>query len=64
MIVTAVEAVLRGRLLVFLLGLAIIAGTVALIWLFLTHLRVAVGVLALVAAVAIGVANLRTLARR
>ena len=35
-----------------------------LIWLLITHLRVALGVMALVAAAAIGVANLRTLARR
>ncbi|GIH06905.1 hypothetical protein Rhe02_49720 [Rhizocola hellebori] len=63
-VVTAVEAILRGRMLVFLLGLAIIAGALTLTWLFLTHLRVAAGLLALVAAVSIGVANLRTLARR
>jgi hypothetical protein len=63
-IVTAVEAALRRRLLAFLLGVAIIAGLVALTWLFLTHLRVAFGLLALIAAVTIGIANLRTLTRR
>ncbi len=63
-VVTAVEALLRGRFLTFLLGLVIISGVIALVWLFFTHLRLAFGVLAVVAAVAIGVANLRNLARR
>jgi hypothetical protein len=44
--------------------MAITVGVLVLIWLFLTHVRIALGVLALVAAVAIGIANLRTLARR
>jgi hypothetical protein len=35
-----------------------------LIWLFITHLRIAFGVLALVAATAIGIANLRNLLAR
>lgn len=64
LVVMAIEALLRRRLMLFLLGLAIIVGTLTLIWLFLTHLRVAFGILALVAAAAIGIANLRTLARR
>jgi hypothetical protein len=63
LIVMAVEALLRRKLLLFLLGLATTAGAGVLIWLFITHLRVAFGVLALVAAAAIGIANLRTLAR-
>ncbi|MEV4416027.1 hypothetical protein [Catellatospora sp. NPDC049609] len=64
LIVMAVEALLRRRLLLFLLSLAIIGGTVYLIWLLATNLRFALGVLALAAAVAIGVANLRTLLER
>ncbi|MBB5870103.1 hypothetical protein F4553_003482 [Allocatelliglobosispora scoriae] len=64
LIVMAVEALLRRRLMVFLLGLAIVAGAGTLIWLFVTHLRVAFGVLALIGAAAIGIANLRTLTRR
>jgi hypothetical protein len=64
LVVMAVEALLRGRLPLFLLGMAITVGVLVLIWLFLTHVRIALGVLALVAAVAIGIANLRTLARR
>lgn len=58
-IVMGVEALLRGRLALFLLGAAILVALGALIWLFFTHLRLAFGVLALVAAVAIGVANIR-----
>lgn len=57
--VSAVEALLRGRLPLFLLGVIISAATVALIWLFFTNLRMAFGVLALIAAVTVGVANLR-----
>ena len=61
LIVMAIEALLRGRLLVFLLSVAIVAGNVALVWLLFTHLRVALGVLAIAAAVAIGIANVRML---
>ncbi|MBV1853796.1 hypothetical protein [Catellatospora tritici] len=64
LVVMAVEAVLRGRLLVFLLGLGIIAAIWYVVWLLLTNLRVAVGVLAVAAAVALGVANLRGLLDR
>ncbi|WP_212841886.1 hypothetical protein [Catellatospora sp. IY07-71] len=64
LLVMGVEALLRGRLLLFLLSLAIIGGSVYLIWLLATNLRIALGVLALTAAVAIGVANLRTLLER
>ncbi len=64
LVVMGVEAILRGRMLLFLLGLGITVGTGMLIWLFFTHLRVACGVLAIAAALAIGIANLRTLARR
>ncbi|GHJ44041.1 hypothetical protein Cs7R123_13830 [Catellatospora sp. TT07R-123] len=62
--VMAVEAVLRGRLPVFLLSLAIIAAIWYVTWLLLTNLRVAFGVLAVAAAVALGVANLRSLLDR
>jgi hypothetical protein len=58
-IVMAVEALLRGRFALFLLGAAIIFAVGALTWLVFTHLRVAFGVLALLAAIGIGVANLR-----
>jgi hypothetical protein len=64
LIVMAIEALLRRRLAVFLLSVVIVAGGVLLIWLLITNLRVALGVVALVAALTIGVANLRTLARR
>ena len=64
LIVMGIEAVLRRHVLSFLFGVVIVGGTAVLIWLLITHLRVALGVTALVAAVAIGVANLRTLARR
>ena len=60
-IVTGVEATLRGHLLGFVLGLANIAVVGLLIWLLLTNLRTALGITALIAAAAIGVANLRTL---
>jgi hypothetical protein len=61
LIVMAVEALLRRRLLLFLAGLAITSAIVIVIWLLATHPRTAFGVLALAAAAAIGVANLRTL---
>jgi hypothetical protein len=59
--VTGVEATLRGHLLAFLLGLASMAAVGLLIWLLLTNLRTALGITALIAAAAIGIANLRTL---
>jgi hypothetical protein len=58
-LVMGIEALLRGRLGVFLLGLAILVALGVLTWLFFTHLRAAFGIIALTAAVAIGVANLR-----
>jgi hypothetical protein len=60
-IVTGVEATIRGHLLGFLLGLASLTVIGLMIWLLLTNLRTALGVAAIAAAVAIGVANLRTL---
>ncbi|GAA1387238.1 hypothetical protein GCM10009661_73520 [Catellatospora chokoriensis] len=59
--VMGVEAILRRRLLLFLLSLVILVGVGWLTWLLLTNLRIAFGVLAVAAAVAIGVANLRNL---
>lgn len=64
LIVTAVEALLRRRLLLYLLGVRTTASAVALTWLLFTHLRQAAGILALVAAAALGLANLRTLLDR
>ncbi len=64
LIVMGVEALLRRRLVPFLMSVAVVAGIGVLVWLLVTNLRIALGVLALIAAVAIGVANLRTLARR
>ncbi|MEU7900199.1 hypothetical protein AB0B45_46125 [Nonomuraea sp. NPDC049152] len=64
LVVMAVEALLRGRLFVFLPAVAIIAAVSLLIWLVVTQLRIALGVLALAAAVASGIANLRDLLTR
>ncbi len=65
LVVMAVEALLRHRLPLFLLGVAILAAVVVLLWLLITNIGTALGVLALIAAVTIGVANLRNvLARR
>lgn len=61
LIVTAVEALLRRRLLLFLLGLGILVSAAVLTWLLLTNLRIAFGLLSIIAAVAISAANLRTL---
>jgi hypothetical protein len=58
-VVMAVEALLRRRLLAFLAGVAMTAAVVVVIWLLVTNLRVAVGVLALIGAAAIGIANVR-----
>jgi len=58
-IVMTVEALLRRRMAVFLLGLGVLAAIVGIAFLVLTSLRTAVGVLLLVAAVALLIANLR-----
>jgi hypothetical protein len=58
-IVMTVEALLRRRMVVFLLGLSVLAGIAGMVFLLLTSLRTAVGVLLLVAAVALLVANFR-----
>jgi hypothetical protein len=49
------------RLLLFLLGLGILVSAAVLTWLLLTNLRIAFGLLSIIAAVAISAANLRTL---
>ena len=58
-IVMTVEALLRRRMAVFLLGLGVLAAIAGIVFLLLTSLRTAVGVLLLVAAVALLIANLR-----
>ena len=59
LVVSTVEAVLRRRLAGFLLGLVVVASVAGLVYLMFTNLRLAVGVLLLVASVAILIANLR-----
>ena len=54
-----VEALLRRRMAVFLLGLGVLAAIAGIVFLLLTSLRTAVGVLLLVASVALLIANLR-----
>jgi hypothetical protein len=64
LLVMGIEALLRRRLILFVLGLAIVVGIVVLVWLLFTHLRVAFGVLAIAAAVALAVANVRNVVTR
>lgn len=64
LIVLAIEAMLRRRLLVFLLGVAILAGVVLVLALLVTNPRLGIGALAVLAALAIGFANLRSLLAR
>ena len=56
--VMLVEAVLRRRLLVFLLGLLVVTVLTLALWLFVTNWRVGLGVLALVASFTLALANL------
>ncbi len=58
-IVMTVEALLRRRMGVFLLGLGVLAAIVGIVFVFLTSLRAATGVLLLFAAFALLIANLR-----
>jgi hypothetical protein len=58
-IVMTVEALLRRRIGVFLLGLAVLAAIVGMVFLLITSLRAAVGALLLVAAAALLVSNFR-----
>lgn len=62
--VTAVEAVLRGRIATYLVGLAVLVVIGGSIYLAVTNLRVALAGLLLLAAVAGAVANVRALLRR
>jgi hypothetical protein len=64
LLVLAIEALLRRRLLVFLLTVAVLAGVVILLLLLFTNLRLGIGALAVLGALAIGVANLRSLMSR
>ncbi len=64
LVVTLVEAMLRRRLLVFLLGVFVVAVLTLAIWLFVTNLRVGLGALALLAAFSLTLANLRSLLAR
>ncbi len=59
LIVTTVEAVLRRRLPVFILGLAVISTIIVLVVVLFTNLRIGVGILAILAALVILVANVR-----
>lgn len=61
LVVLAVEALLRRRLLLFLLSVAVLAGMVVLLILLATNFRLGIGALAVLAALAIGYANLRSL---
>jgi len=64
-IVMTVEALLRRRMVFFLLGLGVLAALAGTVFLLVTSLRTAVGVLLLVAAAALLLANLRAyLSRR
>jgi hypothetical protein len=59
LIVMAVEAVLRRRVVTFLLGLGVLAAIAGIVFLLVTSLRAAVGALLLGAALALLIANLR-----
>lgn len=62
--VTAVEAVLRGRIGTYLVGLSVLVVLGGAVYLAVTNLRVALAGLLLLAAVAGAVANIRALLRR
>ena len=59
LIVMTVEAILRRRLAAFLLGVSVLAAIAGIVFLLVTNLRVALGVLLLLAALALLIANLR-----
>jgi hypothetical protein len=59
LIVMTVEAVLRRRVVTFLLGLGVLAAIAGIVFLLVTSLRAAVGALLLGAALALLIANLR-----
>ena len=62
--VMLVEAILRRRLLVFLLGILVVTVLTVALWLLVTNWRVGLGVLALVASISLALANLRSLLAR
>jgi len=59
LIVMTVEAILRRRLVAFLLGLGVLASITGIVFLLITSLRAAIGVLLLLAALVLLIANLR-----
>ncbi|TPG28310.1 hypothetical protein EAH80_27600 [Mycobacterium hodleri] len=59
LIVMAVEAVLRRKVVAFVLGLCVLASIAGMVFLLVTSLRVAIGALLLLAALALLIANLR-----
>jgi len=64
LVVLAIEALLRRRLLVFLLGVGVLAGLGVVLALLVTNPRLGIGTIAVVAALAMGFANLRSLLAR
>ena len=59
------EAILRRRLVAFPLGLCVLASIASIVFLLVTNLRLALGVLLLLAGLALVIANLRaSLSRR
>jgi hypothetical protein len=63
-LVLLVDALLRRRILTFLLGSAVIVAIVVLLVLFVVNWRFGVGGLAILASVAVGLANIRVLLAR
>jgi hypothetical protein len=59
LIVTTVEAILRRRVVAFLLGLCVLAAVAEIVFLLITNMRMALGVLLLLAAPVLLIANLR-----
>jgi hypothetical protein len=64
LIVMFVEAVLRRRVMVFLLAVAIVVTLIVLVWLVATNWRTGLGVLALLGSATLAIANLRSLMAR
>ncbi len=62
--VMAVEAALRRRLRYFLLGVGIVAGLIVALVLFVTNWRFGLGAAALIASIALALANLRAMITR
>jgi len=64
LVVLAIEALLRRRLLVFLLGVGILAGIIVVLAVLVTNPRLGIGTLAVLGALALAFANLRSLLAR